>query len=102
MLCELTDHCCCACPLLSRSPRLCATQPQMISIVWNQISLTFLAKLARFEKLVADCYSNEKIGITQEEVVEIFAQLLPAAAASAGAGAGAGRPSQSVESSRNR
>ena len=76
----------------------------MISIVWHQISVTFLAKLARFEKLVADCYSNEKIGITQEEVVEIFAQLLPAAA-SAGTGAGAGassRPSQSVESSRNR
>lgn len=78
----------------------------MISLVWHQISVTFLSKFARFEQLVGSCYSsNEKIGITQEEVVDIFAQLLPTAAATAaagGAGAGAGRPSQSVESSRNR
>ena len=66
----------------------------MINVVWSQIGATFLAKFDRFEALVADCYQNEKLSITREEVVAMFQQLLPAAAP--GTVAGTGRSSASV------
>lgn len=69
-------------------------QTAMINVVWSQIGATFLAKFDRFEALVADCYQNEKLSITREEVVAMFQQLLPAAAP--GAVAGTGRSSASV------
>jgi hypothetical protein len=58
----------------------------MIVVVWRQIQATFLARFDRFEKLVGDCYSNEKLTTTHEEIVELFTQILPAAAAGGGAG----------------
>jgi hypothetical protein len=64
-------------------------QPSMIVVVWRQIQATFLARFDRFEKLVGDCYSNEKLTTTHEEIVELFTQILPAAAAGGGAGGAA-------------
>ena len=65
---------------------LSSSQPSMIVVVWRQIQATFLARFDRFEKLVGDCYSNEKLTTTHEEIVELFTQILPAAAAGGGAG----------------
>lgn len=54
-----------------------SVQPQLIQIVWGEITRTFLSKLSRFEQLVSQCYQNEKLQITQAEVADMFQQLLP-------------------------
>ncbi len=47
-------------------------QPSMISVVWSQIQRVFLSRFDRFEKLVSECYENEKLNISREEINEIF------------------------------
>jgi len=73
----------------------------MISVVWSTIGATFLAKFDRFASLVADCYQNEKLSMTRDELADLFQQLRPAATAGAAHGRSVSA-SVSVESSRNR
>jgi len=70
MLCKSLSN------VLKRVEKHMPKNPVLIETVWNQIRDTFLAKLAHFEKLVADCYQNEKLQITQSEVNDMFTQLL--------------------------
>jgi len=87
--------------VLKRVEKHMPKNPGMIAVVWKQIQATFLARFARFEKLVADCYSNEKLATTQQDVQELFAQILPAAPA-AGSAAAPARAAYESEPSRSR
>jgi hypothetical protein len=63
--------------VLRRIEKHLPKNPNMVHTVWFQLHQTFLARLGRFELLVQQCYQNEKVEVTQQQVKELFETLLP-------------------------